>query len=75
MTKALTPKALWSSRNNVLTTIPSILLPFVLALRLRRTQLSTVLVEALCIDIFHELLELPSDVGFHLRMFIIRRLI
>ena len=75
MTETLTPKALWSSGNSVLIAIPSILLPFVLALKLRRTQLSTVLVEALCIVILYELLELPSDVGLHLRIFIIRRLI
>ena len=71
MTEALTPKALGSYGNSVLTAIPSILLPFVLTLKLRRTGLPTVLVEALPIGILHELLELPSDVGLHLRIFIV----
>ena len=75
MIEALTPKALRSYGNNVLTAIPSILLLFVLALELRRTRLPTILVEALPIGILHELLELPSDVGLHLRIFIFRRLI
>ena len=47
--KALTPKALRSCGNSVLTAIPCILLPFVLALALRRIGLPTVLVEALSI--------------------------
>ena len=71
VTKFLTPKALRSYRNNVLTVIPNILLPFVLALELRRIGLPTVLVEALSIGILHKLLELPGDVGFHLRIFIV----
>ena len=71
MIEALTPKALRSCKNNALTAIPCILLPFVLDLELRRTRLPTVLVEALSIGIFHKLLELPSDVGLHLRIFII----
>ena len=71
VTEALTPKALRSCGNNVLTTIPSILLPFVLALKLRRTRLPTILVEALPIGILHECLELPSDVGLHLKILII----
>ena len=75
VTEVLTPKALRSCGNSVLTVIPCILLPFVLALELRRTGLPTVLVEALSIRILHEFLELPSDVGLHLGIFIIRRLI
>ena len=71
MNKALTPKALGSCRNNVLTAIPSILLPFVLTLELRGTRLPTVLVKALPIGILHELLELPGDVGLHLKIFIV----
>ena len=71
VTEALTPKALRSCRNSVLTTIPCILLPFVLALELRRIRLHTILVEALRIGILHELLELLGDVGLHLRIFII----
>ena len=71
VTEALTPKALRSCRNNVLTAIPCILLPFVLDLKLRRTRLPTVLVETLSISILHKLFELPSDVGLHLRIFII----
>ena len=51
VTEALTPKAFRSCGNNVQTTIPCILLPFVLALELRRTGLPTVLVEALSICI------------------------
>ena len=75
VTKALTPKSLRSYGNSVLTTIPSILLPFVLALELRRTRLPMVLVEALPIGILHELLELLGDVVLHLRIFIFLRLI
>ena len=71
MTESLTPKALGSCGNSVLPTIPSILLPFILTLELRRTGLPTVLVEALPIGILHELLELPGDVGLHLRIFIV----
>ena len=75
MTESLTPKALRSYGNSVLTAIPSILLPFVLTLELRRTGLPTVLIEALPIGILHELLEFPGDVGLHLRIFIVSRLI
>ena len=71
----MTPKALRSCGNSVLTAIPCSLLPFVLAHELRRTGLPTVLVEALSIRILHEFLELPSDVGLHLGIFIIGRLI
>ena len=74
VTEALTPKALRSNRNSVLIAIPSILLPFVLTLKLRRTRLPTVLVEALSIGILYKLLELPGDVGLHLGIFIIGRL-
>ena len=35
VSKILTPKTLWSRGNSVLTAIPSILFPFVLALELR----------------------------------------
>ena len=73
--EALTPKALRSYRNNVLTAILSILLPFVLAPELRITGLPTVLVKALSICILHKILELPSDVGLHFRIFIIGRII
>ena len=75
VTKALTPKALRFCENSVLTAIPSILLPFVLTLELRRTELPSVLVEVLPIGILHELLELPGDVGLHIRIFIVQRLI
>ena len=75
VTEALTPKALRSCGNSVLTAIPCILLPFILALELRRTGLPTILVEALSICILHTLLELPNDVGLHFRIFIIGRLI
>ena len=75
VTETLTSKALRSCRNSVLTAIPSILLPFVLTLELRRTELPSVLVEVLPIGILHELLELPGDVGLHIRIFIVQRLI
>ena len=71
VTKALTPKALRSYGNSVLTAITSILLPLALAFELRRIGLPTVLVETLPIGIFHELLELPDDVRLHLRIFIV----
>ena len=71
MTEVLTPKALRSYGNSALTAISSINLPFVLALELRRTGLPTVLVEALSIGILHELLELPGDVGLHLKILIV----
>ena len=71
MTNALTPKALRSCGNSVLTVILSILLPFVLTLELKRIGLPTVLVEALPIGILYELLELSGDVGLHLRIFIV----
>ena len=75
VTETLTPKALRSCGNSVLTTFLSILLPFVLAFKLRRTGLPAVLVEAFSIYVLHKLLELPGDVGLHLGIFIIRRLI
>ena len=65
MTETLTPKALRSCGNSVLTVILGILLPFVLALELKRIGLPTVLVEALPIGILHELLDLLGDVGLH----------
>ena len=71
MTETLTPKALRSCGNSVQTAIPNILLPFVLALKLRRIGLHMVLVEALPIGILHEILELLGDVGLHLRIFIV----
>ena len=71
MSKSLTPEALRSQGNSVLIVIPSILFPFILALELRRTRLPTAFVEALPIGILHELLELPCNVGLHLRIFII----
>ena len=71
VTESLTPKALRSYENSVLISIPSILIPFVLTLELRRTRLPTILVETLSIGILHKLLELPSDVGLHLGIFII----
>ena len=74
VTEALTPKALRSYENSVLTAIPFILLSFVLTLELRRTRLPTVLVEALSVGILHKLLELPGDVGLHLEIFIVKRL-
>ena len=74
VTEALTPKALRSCENSVLTAILSIRLPFVLTFQLRRTRLPTILVEALSIGILHKLLELPSDVGLHLGIFIVGRL-
>ena len=54
-----------------MTAIPGILLSFILALELRKTRLPTVLVEAFPIGILHELLEIPGDIGLHLRIFII----
>ena len=66
----MTPKALRSYGNSVLTVILCILLPFVLALKLRKIGLPTVLVKALSIGILHKLLELPGDVGLHFRIFI-----
>ena len=62
MTKVLTLEALLSRGNSVLTAIPNILLPFILALELRRIGLPTVLVEAFPIGILYELLELLGDV-------------
>ena len=73
--EALTPKAFRSYGNSVLTAILSILLPFVLALELRRIGLPTVLVDALSTVILHKLLELPGDIGLHFSIFIIGRLI
>ena len=54
--EALTPKTLRSYGNNVLTTFLSILLPFVLPLKLRRTGLPAVLVEVPPVGILHKLL-------------------
>ena len=73
--EALTLKTLRSSGNSVLATFLSILLPFVLPFNLRRTRLPAVLVEVPPIGILHELLELPCNVGLHLGIFIIGRLI
>ena len=73
--EALTPKTLRSCGNSVLTTFLSILLPFILPFKLRRTGLPAILVEPFFIYILHKLLELPGDVGLHLGIFIIRRLI
>ena len=73
--EALTPKTLRSCRNSVLTTFLSILLPFVLPFKLRRTGLPAVLVEVPLVGILHKLLEMPCNVGLHLGIFIIGRLI
>ena len=75
VSKTLTTKTLWFGGNSVLIAIPSILLPFILALELWRTGLLSVLVKSFRIGILHKLFELPCDVGFHLRIFIIGRLI
>ena len=75
MSKTLTSESLWFEGNSVLSAIPRTLLPFILALELLRIGLLLVLVKSFHIGIFHELFELPSDVGFHFRIFIIRRLI
>ena len=71
VTESLTPKALRSCGNSVLTTFLSIFLSFVLTFKLRRTGLLVVLVETLSIGILHKLLEPPGDVGLHLGIFII----
>ena len=73
--EALTPKTLRTYENSVLTTFLSILLPFVLPFKLRRTELPTVLVEVSLVGILHKLLELPCNVGLHLGIFINGRLI
>ena len=75
MPKTLTSEALWFGGNSVLTTIPSILLPFIMALELWRTRLLSVLVKSFCIGVLHELFELPYDVGFHFRIIIVWSLI
>ena len=75
VSKTSTTEALWSRENSILTAILSILFPFVLTFALRRTGLLTVLVKTFHIGILHEHLELPSDVGFHLEIFIIWGLI
>ena len=75
MSKTLTSEALWFGGNSVLIVILSIILFSVLAFELRRTGLLMVLIKCFRISILHELLELPSDVGFHLGIFIIYRLI
>ena len=71
MTEGMTPKTLRSYGNSVLTTFLNILLPFVLAFKLRRTRLPAVFVEALSICVLHKLLVLPGDVGLHLGIFIV----
>ena len=73
--EAMTSKTLRSCRNSVLTTFLSILLPFVLPFKLRRTRLPVVLIEVPPVGILHKLIELSSDVGFHIGIFIIRGLI
>ena len=75
VSKTLTFKAFWSEGNSVLTTIPSILVSSVLALELWRTGLLAVLIKSFRIGILHKILELPSNVGLHLGIFIIWRLI
>ena len=72
---ALTPKTLRPCGNRVLTTFLSILLPFVLPFKLRRIGLPAVLVEVPPVGILHKLLELPCNIGLHLGIFIIGRLI
>ena len=73
--EALTPKTLRSCGNSVLTTFLSILLPFVLPFKLRRTGLPAVLFEVPSVGIIYKLFELPCNVGLHLGIFIIGRLI
>ena len=73
--EALTPKKLRSCGNSILTTFLSILLPFVLPFKLRRTGFPAILVEVPPIGILYKLLELPCNVGLHLGIFIIGRLI
>ena len=73
--EALTFKTLRSCGNSVLTTFLSILPPFVLPFKLRRTGLPAVLIEVPSVGILHKLLELPCNVGLHLGIFIIGRLI
>ena len=75
VSKTLTSEALWFGGNGVLIVILSIILFSVLAFELTRTGLLMVLIKCFRISILHELLELPSDVGFHLGIFIIYRLI
>ena len=58
-----------------MTTIFSILLSSILALELRRNELFTVFIKSFSIGILHELFKLPSDVGFHFTIFIIKILI
>ena len=75
MPEALTSKTLRSCGNSVLTTFLSILPPFVLPFKLRRIGLPAVLVEVSFVGILHKLLELSCNVGLHLGVFIIGRLI
>ena len=75
MIETLTSKSPWSWENSVLTAILSIILPFILTLELRRTGLLSVLVKSFHIGILHKLLELPHDIWFRLRIFIVWRLI
>ena len=73
--EALTPKTLRSYGNSVLTTFLSILILFVLSFKLRKTGLPAVLVEVPLVGILYKLLELSCNVGLHLGIFIIKRLI
>ena len=59
----------------MLSTIPSIIFSFVLILKLRRTRLFAIFVKSFSIGILYKFFELPSDIGFHLRIFIVWRLI
>ena len=71
VTETLTPKALWSWGNSVLTAIPRILLSFFLVLELRRTRLLAIFIKSFNIGILHKLFKLPRDIGFHLRISIV----
>ena len=71
VSKTLTSETLWFGGNSILIAILSILLPSVLTFELRRTGLLMILVKTFHIGILHELLKLPSDIGLHLRIFII----
>jgi len=74
VSKTLTSEALWFKGNSILTAILSILLSFVLNFELRRIGLLMVLFKTFHIGILHILIDLPSDVGLHLGIFIIQRL-
>ena len=58
-----------------MTAILSILLSSILAFKMRRTGLFSIFIKSFRIGILQKFLELPSDVGFHLGIFIIKRLI